>query len=110
MRSGPGTSRGRQVLVTGGTSGIGAAIAEGFLALGADVLATGATDAEIHAASQAPALKGAQFATLDVRDGKAVSALIEALSRLHHVVNCAGVIRRGRDWTLKFSPMWSTSI
>ena len=50
----PGLFQGRQVLITGGTSGIGAAIAEGFLALGASVLATGATDAEIHAASQAP--------------------------------------------------------
>jgi NAD(P)-dependent dehydrogenase (short-subunit alcohol dehydrogenase family) len=61
------------------------------------VLATGATDAEVHAASQAPALKGAQFATLDVRDGKAIRTLIDALPRLHHVVNCAGVIRRGQE-------------
>jgi NAD(P)-dependent dehydrogenase (short-subunit alcohol dehydrogenase family) len=32
-----------------------------------------------------------------VRDGKAVSALIDALPQLHHVVNCAGVIRRGQE-------------
>ena len=93
----PGLFQERQVLITGGTSGIGAAIAESFLALGATVLATGAADAEIRAASQAPALKGAQFATLDVRDGNAVSALIDALPQLHHVVNCAGVIRRGQE-------------
>jgi NAD(P)-dependent dehydrogenase (short-subunit alcohol dehydrogenase family) len=93
----PGLFQGRQALITGGTSGIGAAIAEGFLALGASVLATGATDTEIHAARQLPAIKGAQFATLDVRDGKAVSTLIDALPRLHHVVNCAGVIRRGQE-------------
>ena len=93
----PGLFQGRQALITGGTSGVGAAIAEGFLALGASVLATGATDTEIHAARQLPALKGAQFATLDVRDGKAVSTLIDALPRLHHVVNCAGVIRRGQE-------------
>ena len=61
------------------------------------MLATGATDTEIHAARQLPAIKGAQFATLDVRDGKAVSTLIDALPRLHHVVNCAGVIRRGQE-------------
>jgi NAD(P)-dependent dehydrogenase (short-subunit alcohol dehydrogenase family) len=54
----PGLFRGRQALITGGTSGIGAAIAEGFLALGASVLATGATDTEIHAARQLPAIKG----------------------------------------------------
>jgi NAD(P)-dependent dehydrogenase (short-subunit alcohol dehydrogenase family) len=93
----PGLFQGRQILITGGTSGIGAAIAEGFLALGAAVLATGVTDAEIHAASQNPSLEGARFATLDVRDGKAVSTLIDALARLHHVVNCAGVIRRGQE-------------
>jgi NAD(P)-dependent dehydrogenase (short-subunit alcohol dehydrogenase family) len=93
----PGLFQERQALITGGTSGIGAAIAESFLALGASVLATGATDAEIHAASQVPALRAAQFATLDVRDGKAASALVDALPRLHHVVNCAGVIRRGQE-------------
>ena len=93
----PGLFQGRHALVTGGTSGIGAAIAEGFLALGANVLATGATEAEIHAASQNPALQGAQFATLDVRDGKAVSTVVDALPWLHHVVNCAGVIRRGQE-------------
>jgi NADP-dependent 3-hydroxy acid dehydrogenase YdfG len=42
----PGLFQVRQALITGGTSGIGAAIAEGFLALGASVLATGATDTE----------------------------------------------------------------
>jgi NAD(P)-dependent dehydrogenase (short-subunit alcohol dehydrogenase family) len=93
----PGLFQGRQAFITGGTSGIGAAIAEGFLSLGANVLATGATDAEIGAASQLPALKGARFARLDVRDGVAVGAIIEALPRLDHVVNCAGVIRRGEE-------------
>ena len=48
----PGLFQGRQVLITGGTSGIGAAIAEGFLALGASVLATGVAASEIDAASQ----------------------------------------------------------
>ena len=57
----------------------------------------GATDAEIRAASQEPASRGRKFATLDVRDSKAVSTVVDALPRLHHVVNCAGVIRRGQE-------------
>jgi NAD(P)-dependent dehydrogenase (short-subunit alcohol dehydrogenase family) len=93
----PGLFDGRQVLVTGGTSGIGAAIAEAFLALGAEVLATGVTDGEIESAKKVPGLTRARFAKLDVRDGKAVVDLVASLPRLDHVVNCAGVIRRGEE-------------
>lgn len=41
---------GRTVLVTGSTSGIGFAVAEGFLSAGADVLINGRTDATVAAA------------------------------------------------------------
>lgn len=93
----PGLFEGRQVLVSGGTSGIGAAIAQAFAALGADVLATGVTEAEIAAAKSCPELAGIEFATLDVRDKPAVDALVAGLPRLDHVVNCAGVIRRSDE-------------
>src|SRR3984885_5731134 len=93
----PGLFQGRQALITGGTSGVGAAIAEGFLAPGASVLATGATDTEIDGARQLPAVKGAQFGTLDLLDGKAVSRIIGALPRNHHDVIWAAVIRRGQE-------------
>lgn len=89
--------RGRQVLVTGGTSGIGAAIGQAFLALGAQVLVTGVSDREVEAARLAPGLAGADCEKLDVRDRKAVEALVAGLPRLDHVVNCAGVIRRGEE-------------
>ncbi len=93
----PGLFEGRQVLVSGGTSGIGAAICEAFVALGADVFATGVTEAEIAAAKSRPEMKGVHFATLDVRDRPAVDALVAGLPRLDHVVNCAGVIRRNDE-------------
>ena len=93
----PGLFEGRQVLVSGGTSGIGAAIAGAFAALGADVLATGVTEAEIAAAASRPELKDVRFAVLDVRDRTAVDALVAGLPRLDHVVNCAGVIRRNDE-------------
>ncbi|WP_442583881.1 SDR family NAD(P)-dependent oxidoreductase [Mesorhizobium sp. ASY16-5R] len=93
----PGLFQGRQVLITGGTSGIGAAIGEAFLKLGAAVLATGVTEAEVEAARAQPGLAGAGFTTLDVRNGKAVVETVAALPRLDHVVNCAGVIRRNAE-------------
>ncbi|GCL64619.1 SDR family NAD(P)-dependent oxidoreductase [Pseudaquabacterium pictum] len=84
----------RQVLITGGTSGIGAGIAAAFAALGDQVTVTGATAAEVDAAAgranTTPRL-------LDVRDGAAVQALVAALGPLDVVVNCAGVIRRGAE-------------
>jgi NAD(P)-dependent dehydrogenase (short-subunit alcohol dehydrogenase family) len=91
----PGLFEGRYVLVTGGTSGIGAAIARSFLALGADVVATGVTEDEIKAAQ--PGLAAAIIKLLDVRDGDAIASLIAAMPRIDHVVNCAGVIRRGEE-------------
>lgn len=85
----------RRVLVTGGTSGIGAGIARAFAAAGDRVLATGATAAEVAAADVVdPAV---EHRVLDVRDGEAVNALVQSLATLDVVVNCAGVIRRGAE-------------
>jgi NAD(P)-dependent dehydrogenase (short-subunit alcohol dehydrogenase family) len=84
----------RRVLVSGGTSGIGAGIARAFAARGDEVVATGATEAEAAAASP---VDGVRHAALDVRDGAAVAAFVGALGALDVVVNCAGVIQRGAE-------------
>jgi NAD(P)-dependent dehydrogenase (short-subunit alcohol dehydrogenase family) len=81
---------GRRVLVTGGTSGIGAAIASAFAAAGAAVVAAGLHRVE-------PARDGVATVALDVRDGAAVEALVRAQGELHAVVNAAGTIRRGDE-------------
>ena len=85
----------RKVLISGGTSGIGAGIAAAFATDGAQVVATGATRAEVESALAArPAI---EHHVLDVRDGDAVIALVQGLGELDVVVNCAGVIRRGQE-------------
>ena len=89
--------QGQQVLVVGGTSGIGAGIAAAFAAQGAQVVATGATPAECEAADARAGGRTIQHRLLDVRDGAAVQAFIEGLGALNAVVCCAGVIRRGAE-------------
>jgi NAD(P)-dependent dehydrogenase (short-subunit alcohol dehydrogenase family) len=90
-----GCFEGRHVLVTGGTSGIGAGVAAAFLSEGARVTVTGVSAAETEAATAA--MPGVRAVVLDVRDGAAVAALVGGFHALDHLVNCAGVIRRGAE-------------
>jgi NAD(P)-dependent dehydrogenase (short-subunit alcohol dehydrogenase family) len=88
-----GCFEGRHVLVSGGTSGIGAAVAKAFLSEKARVTVTGM--GELDQARRE--LEGATVRELDVRDGEAIAELIGGLEGLDHLVNCAGVIRRGEE-------------
>ena len=81
---------GRQVLVSGGSSGIGLAIARGFHGAGALVTVTGLTEAELGEARAA----GMQAVALDVGDLQACRRVIEGFKSLDVLVNCAGMIRR----------------
>jgi len=88
---------GAVALVVGGSSGIGAAIADALARLGAVVTVTGATRAEAESARSAPNFLGRDAVPLDVRDEAGIRALIGDLPRLDVLVNCAGIIRRGDE-------------
>ncbi len=87
----------RNILISGASSGIGAAIARAFKATGARVTATGVTQMEVDAARARPDMDGISITLLDVREAQAINALIEAVGDLDVLVNCAGVIRRGAE-------------
>jgi NAD(P)-dependent dehydrogenase (short-subunit alcohol dehydrogenase family) len=79
---------GRMVLVCGGTSGIGAALADAFAQAGARVIAAG------RSAATAARVETVE---LDVRDQRGIDALVTRLERLDVLVNAAGIIRRGAE-------------
>lgn len=85
---------GQVAVVTGGTSGIGAATAIRFAGLGARVLAVGLDARGRHA----PRHSGVECVELDLRDRAATRAFIEALDRLDVLVNCAGISRDREEW------------
>ena len=87
----------RKILVTGGSSGIGAAIAQAFATNGDHVIATGATKEEVERAQVQSESTAISFQELDVRDGNAVQACIDEIDSLDVLVNCAGVIRRNAE-------------
>lgn len=93
-----GLYAGKQVLVSGGSSGIGLAIAQGFAALGARVTATGTSAAKLDQAASAAASQGIRFDTLDVRDGAAVGRFMAAQPAIDVLVNAQGVARPGAEW------------
>ena len=87
----------RKILVTGGSSGIGAAIAQAFATNGDHVIATGATKEEVERAQVQSESTAISFQQLDVRDANAVQDCIEEIDSLDVLVNCAGVIRRNAE-------------
>lgn len=87
----------KRVLVTGGVSGIGRAVAMAFSAAGAQVTACGLTAQELAAARGDPGFARIDVVALDVTDKAAVDALVAGLPSLDVVVTSAGIIRRDEE-------------
>ncbi len=88
----------KRVLVSGASSGIGLAIAQGFARLGAEVIATGSSNEKLAAQRADAANKGIRFELLDVRDRKAIDAFVGALDGLDVLINAAGIARADAEY------------
>jgi NAD(P)-dependent dehydrogenase (short-subunit alcohol dehydrogenase family) len=93
---------GKVVLISGGTQGVGAAVARESVRCGAEAVVVTGRRAELGAALQAElAAAGATvlFVQADVADVDeaigSVDATIDAFGRVDCVVNCAGLVTRG---------------
>jgi NAD(P)-dependent dehydrogenase (short-subunit alcohol dehydrogenase family) len=83
----------KSIVVTGGTSGIGRAIAQAFSEAGAHVIAAGLP-------SQEEGLAGVAVEIVDVSDDTAIARLFEKIPEVHVLVNAAGIIRREEEFVL----------
>lgn len=89
---------GKQVLVVGGSSGIGNGIAQAFRAKGARVVVCGTrASADDYSVADGSNLQGLAYAQLDVSDAKAVADFKPEFDRLDVLVLAQGAViyRRG---------------
>ena len=86
---------GKTVVVVGGTSGIGLAIATAFRDAGAQVHATGASKSEV----EPPPATGIAFWEIDVRSKDAIDKMAATFGPVAALVDCAGVNLRAAEFT-----------
>ncbi|WP_434053640.1 MAG: SDR family NAD(P)-dependent oxidoreductase [Roseibium sp.] len=87
----------RNVVITGGTRGIGAGVAEVLSRSGWHVISAGVSEEEIARFSGS---KDIELRLLDVTDEASVDSLFSGLERLDALVNCAGILVREREYEL----------
>jgi NAD(P)-dependent dehydrogenase (short-subunit alcohol dehydrogenase family) len=87
---------GRRAIVTGGTTGIGAAVAAALAQLGADVTVLGFGAADY----QPPTVGRVVAREVDVTKSDQIEEAIDALETVEIVVNCAGILKRVEEHAL----------
>ncbi|MGN1359259.1 MAG: SDR family NAD(P)-dependent oxidoreductase [Kiritimatiellia bacterium] len=88
--------KGRRALITGGTAGIGLAIAKAYLSAGACVIITGRSDERlVHARQQLMGLGTVDVLRLDSRQPDSFASSIAALGEFDILVNNAGFVGGG---------------
>jgi NAD(P)-dependent dehydrogenase (short-subunit alcohol dehydrogenase family) len=91
---------GKTAVVTGGTSGIGRAMALGLADAGADVVATGRREQQVNEVAAEVEARGRKSLRIpsDVNDRasleKLLAGTLEAFGKVDILVNCAGIIKR----------------
>lgn len=88
---------GKKVIVIGGASGVGFAVANAVLAAGAEVVVGSSQEPRIQAAAEKLG-RGATGRTVDVKDEGSVAAFFDAAGAFDHLVFTAG------DWGHMFGP------
>lgn len=86
--------RGKRIVITGGATGIGRAIAELAVERGATVVVTGRTEATLKATAEAIG-PGADYRVLDVTDAEAVERVLASVGPFDHLVTGAAEIVAG---------------
>ncbi len=87
----------RTAVVTGGTGGIGGGVAKCLADEGWEVVAASVSQDEIDAFVPSPRIR---TALLDVTDDTSVRDFFGGLGQLYGLVNCAGILRRGKEYAL----------
>jgi len=87
----------KQVLVTGGTRGIGAGVARSLASAGWSVVAASVSQSEIDAFDQQDRIT---TWLLDVTSQTSVDETFGELTQLDALVNCAGILLRGDEYDI----------
>ena len=87
----------KTIIVTGGTSGIGAGVAEVLNSAGYHVIAATVSQDEIDRFRGAADI---ETCLMDVTNGASVDALFDRLESLAGMVNCAGILLRGQEYDI----------
>lgn len=101
--------KGKRALITGGTHGLGLAMAEGLAIAGAELVITGTTPSKMEEAIAYCTSKGykASGYLFDVTDEKAAAENIELITKelgdIHILINNAGIIKRELAITMPVS-------